>query len=129
MLWELVGRNNFSTCIFPALVLGSYSVFLMTNSSYNRMCMWNICTFTSTDSRIMRSIEQTSSFSEVSNICSNAITVAISILSWLKIYLVLTVISLLMVSESILEWLELMSMYTMDEILYFKPFPPFNGVS
>ena len=26
LLWELVGRNNFSTFVFPTLVLGSYSV-------------------------------------------------------------------------------------------------------
>ena len=28
LLWELVGRNNFSTCVFPALVPSSYSISL-----------------------------------------------------------------------------------------------------
>ena len=129
LLRELVGRNIFSTFVFPALVLGSYSIFLMSNSSYSRMYMWNICTVTSRDSRILHSVEQTFPFSEVSKICSNVITVGINIFVVSKIYLVLTVISLLMVLKSILEWLEVMSMYTMDEILRFKPFPNFNGVS
>ena len=32
-LWELVGRNNFSTFVFPEVVPSSYSIFLI----YNRM--------------------------------------------------------------------------------------------
>ena len=85
LLSELVGRNNFSTFVFPMLVLGLYSV------SYewfrcSRMYMWNVnCSYISRQYCLCNSVEQISMFLWSMLDMYNVFTVMNNILFWVKL--------------------------------------------